>query len=98
MLKTISPDGTSPDALKDGIGGLSDEQVKVALLALIEQGRIRRDEHGNFRREKLTSASLNFSLNAMFTRKNADYRRLDAVVAYCTDTGCHRACHPALLR
>jgi ATP-dependent DNA helicase RecQ len=91
VLKTISPDGTSPDALKSGIGDLSDEQVKVALLALLEQGRIRRDEHGNFRREKLARAGLNFSLNAMFARKNADYRRLDAVVAYCTDTSCQRA-------
>jgi ATP-dependent DNA helicase RecQ len=91
VLQTIPPDGTSPDTLKYGTGDLSDEQVKVALLALLEQGRIRRDEHGNFRREKLTRASLTFSLNAMFARKNADYRRLDAVVAYCTDTSCHRA-------
>src|SRR4029434_8632803 len=37
------------------------------------------------------SASLNFSLNAMLARKNADYRRLEAVVAYCTDASCHRA-------
>jgi len=91
VLAAISPAGTPPEALRQIGSDLSDEQLNVALLALLEERRVWRDEEGRFRREERDPARLHFSLNTMYRRKEADYRRLEAVVAYCKETACLRA-------
>jgi ATP-dependent DNA helicase RecQ len=91
LLAGISPLGTSPDELKQMNFDLSDEQRNVALLVLLDQRRIWRDEKGYFRREDRDPATIRFSLNAMYARKNADYQRLEAVIAYCKENACNRS-------
>src|SRR5688572_13774782 len=51
VLESISPAGTATEALKRFVPDLSDEQTNVALLALMEQRCIWRDEGGNLKRE-----------------------------------------------
>jgi superfamily II DNA helicase RecQ len=63
----------------------------VALLALFDQRRIWRDEDGNLRREDRDPTAARLSLGAMAARKDADYRRLEAMIAYCKESVCHRA-------
>ena len=91
VLESISPAGTATDALKRFVPDLSDEQTNVALLALMEQRCIWRDEGGNLKRENRDPAELRFSLNAMYRRKEADYHRLETLVAYCNEATCLRA-------
>lgn len=91
LLRSVSARGASPEDLRRSTSDMSDEQFNVAFLALQEQRRIWRDEDGNLRREDRDPATLRFSLNAMYARKDADYQRLDSVVAYCKDSRCHRA-------
>jgi ATP-dependent DNA helicase RecQ len=89
-LQGISPDGTLPEDLPlMGDPAMSDEQRNVAFVTLLDQNLIYRDEAGNYRPAKAAAWSL--SLRQMNARKNADYRRLEAMVAYANDTQCHRA-------
>lgn len=92
LLAAISPGGTASGQLRLSFGDLTEEQVNVALLTLLEQRLIWQDGKGNYRRKDGDGASLRFSLDSVVARKNADYRRLEAVVAYCKDQACHRAC------
>ncbi len=91
LLASISPVGTPPDQLRYLSQDLSDEQVNVALLVLLEQRRVWRDENGNFKRIDRDPGGLHLSLKAMYRRKDTDYRRLEAVVSYCKETVCLRA-------
>ena len=92
VLAAISPGGTRPDSLLAVLAGMSEEQINVALLALFDQRRIWRNEDGNLRREDRDPTAARLSLRAMAARKDADYRRLEAVIAYCKEGICHRAC------
>jgi len=90
LYARISPQGTSPDGLRLTSDELSDEQLNVALHALAEQRHVWRDEDGLFRRQDCDPSSVYISLNNLFARKKADYKRLEEVIRYCTDTDCHR--------
>ncbi len=90
LYARISPRGTSADGLHLASGDLSDEQLNVALHTLMEQRRVWRDEDGLLYREDGDPRRAYVSFNSLFTRKNADYRRLEEVIQYCTDPDCHR--------
>ena len=90
LLAALPPEGTRPEDLKLlGDSAMSDEQRNVALVTLLQQGLVERDEAGNLR--PAAGGAANVSLDTMFARKDGDYRRLDAMVAYGSETNCHRA-------
>ena len=90
LYARISPKGTSPDGLRLTSDELSDEQLNVALHALMEQRHVWRDEDGLFRRQDCDPTRVYISLNNLFARKKADYKRLEEVIRYCSDPNCHR--------
>ncbi|MCY3021370.1 MAG: helicase-related protein, partial [Planctomycetota bacterium] len=90
LLADLSPGGTPPEDLKLlGDEAMSDEQRNVALVTLLEQGLVWRDDAGNLCRDPAMPQHVNLDL--MFRRKDADYRRLEAMMAYGSVTTCHRA-------
>ncbi|MCZ7647288.1 MAG: ATP-dependent DNA helicase [Planctomycetota bacterium] len=91
VYRFIAPTGSPPDALKSGYFDLSDEQLNVAVHALQESGKVWRDEDGNLARDEGDADKVRLNLDAMFARKNADYRRLDAMLNYAKETRCLRA-------
>jgi ATP-dependent DNA helicase RecQ len=88
VLSLISAEGTTPDGLRN-VSDMSDEQLNVAVWLLIDQQKIRREEDGLLKLNN-SGNSRPLSLNPLFLRKRADYRRLDEVIAYCEATECHR--------
>ncbi|HYK88354.1 MAG TPA: ATP-dependent DNA helicase RecQ [Acidobacteriota bacterium] len=90
LYALVSPQGTSPDGLRLASGGLSDEQLNVALHALMEQRRVWRDEDGLLHRDPRDPAKAYISLSNLYARRSADYKRLEEVIRYCTDPDCHR--------
>ncbi len=91
LLQDISPEGTDPERLHIlGGGQLSPEQINVATMALEEQGLIWKNEQECWQRNPGDPQQIYLKLDAMFKRKNEDYRRLDAVVNYCQEGRCHR--------
>ncbi len=91
LYARISPHGTTADGLRLISDELSDEQLNVALHALMEQRRVWRDENGLYRREDCNPERVQISLNSLFARKRADYERLEEVIQYCTHPECHRS-------
>lgn len=89
VLHWISPEGTTPDGIRN-VGDLSDEQLNVALWVLVDQKQIWRDEDGLLRRKSKANAG-QLSFSSLYTRRKADYRRLDEVIGYCEDPVCHRS-------
>jgi len=90
FLADLSPNGTPPEDLKLlGDQAMTDQQRNVALVTLLEQHLVWRDDAGNLRRDQAMPRQVNLDL--MFQRRNADDRRLDAMVAYGSETNCHRA-------
>jgi ATP-dependent DNA helicase RecQ len=78
----------------DGLGSLgeelTDEQRNVAVLALIDEGLLVRDPDGGLRRLTNVGPRRRLSLRGMQARRDADYARLEAIVAYCRDRRCQR--------
>ncbi|MBI2059584.1 MAG: RecQ family ATP-dependent DNA helicase [Nitrospirae bacterium] len=91
VLEAVSAAGTPAEELRAGAGGMTDEQFNVALLVLLEQGLIRREEGDRLTREKDGAAGSRLNLDTMYARKVADYARLKSVISYAEDRLCHRA-------
>ena len=95
LARAIDPAGTPLEDLADAVPRLTDEGRNAALLALFEDGAVWRDERGWLCRHPGDPAGQRLSLDSLFLRKDADYRRLEAMVAYASGEECLRA---AILR
>jgi ATP-dependent DNA helicase RecQ len=88
VFSRISPEGTTIQEIRLDMD-LSGEQLNVALWVLMDQRKIQREEDGLLKRKNGDSDRI--VMNALYTRRKGDYRRLDDVIAYCEDTLCHRS-------
>jgi ATP-dependent DNA helicase RecQ len=92
LLHRLPADAFRGENIEQAAGSsMTDEQRNVALLALLEHGRIRKDERGFYRRVEDSPPDRQLSIEGILSRKRADYSRLDAMVDYCRSTRCHRA-------
>ncbi len=90
LLRAIPEGRVSPDALELFGEWLTAEQRNVAVLALLDEGALARDADGGLRRVAKASGRRRLSLAAMNARRDGDYARLDAIVAYCRERRCQR--------
>ncbi len=95
LARALPAGGVFPEEVKASAPGLTDEQVNVALLALLEEGWLRREDGGAYSPVRRRPGEGSLSLDGMFRRKDGDYRRLEAMVGWGNETACHRS---ALLR
>lgn len=93
LFELIRPEGVAEEALRlsASLAGLSAVQQNVALLALEEQGLVRRDERGDYHRCSGDVAQPWINLDRLFARRGEDYRRLKAMTDYAEGVGCRRA-------
>jgi ATP-dependent DNA helicase RecQ len=90
LAKDVPREGISAEHVREaGDSEMTDEQRNVALLALQEEKWLRREDRGEYRRAEGYGKSL--SLNRLFRRKEGDYQRLEAMVAYGNEKTCHRS-------
>lgn len=94
VAEAISSDGTDADdlrALAGAVSDLSDEQLNVAVLALLEEEWVWREEGGLLRRAPGDVREKPLSLRKMLLRRKGDYARLEAMKDYARDLTCNRA-------
>jgi ATP-dependent DNA helicase RecQ len=90
LLSRIPRDGVRAEGVGSLDDGLTPEQRHVALLALIDEGVLARDEDGGFRRVERGEPGRRLALSGMVARRRADEARLEAIVAYCRSRRCQR--------
>jgi RecQ family ATP-dependent DNA helicase len=91
LLDHIPPDGVMPKDLALRLPGWTAEQRHTALLTLIEQGYVRKEENGLLERTSFDPGASALDLEPLRKRERYDRGRLEAMVAYCQDRRCHRA-------
>ena len=90
LLSQIPRDGVRAEDVGQLGEELSQEQRHVALLALIDEGVLARDEAGGLRRVERAEPGRRLALSGMAARRRGDEARLEAVVAYCRSRRCQR--------
>jgi ATP-dependent DNA helicase RecQ len=90
LLRELPAHRVPPGALGSLGEWLTAEQRHVAVLALIDDGALAREPDGTLRRADPADARRRLSLAGMRARRDADYARLDAIVAYCRARRCQR--------
>jgi ATP-dependent DNA helicase RecQ len=91
LLKSVPAGGCDQETLVQLAGELSPEQLNVAMTVLLEQGLLAQGDDGSYRKSRPAGGDSGISLSQMDARKNADYRRLEAMERYCRETQCCRA-------
>jgi ATP-dependent DNA helicase RecQ len=91
VARELAAGAATLEEIKDAAPGLNDEKVNVSLLALLEEGWLRKEDGGPYTLIQRSPDTAHLSLDAMFRRKDGDYRRLDAVVRWAGAASCLRA-------